>query len=79
MDKGDEDKVPCISITRVRAMVHGMDYKTIGWAAYEWQQVEVNHACLEWQEVEVAHSPHLSVLKDIVRKKYPGHIITVKD
>lgn len=75
----DEGKVPGITITRIRAMVHGMDYKTIGWAAYEWQQVGVNHACLEWQEVEIAHSPYLSVLKDIVRKKYPDRRITVED
>ncbi len=75
----DEGKVPGITITPVRAMVHGMDYKTIGWAAYEWQQVDVNHACREWQEVEVAHSPYLSVLKDLVRKKYPALTITVED
>ncbi|GJL61684.1 MAG: hypothetical protein NPIRA04_03380 [Nitrospirales bacterium] len=75
----DEPKAPKITITQVRAMVHGMDYKIIGWAAYEWQQVRDSHTCLQWQEVEVAHSPYLSVLKDIVRKKYPGHTITVED
>jgi len=74
-----EGKVPDITITPVRAMVHGMDYKTIGWAAYEWQQVKIDHGHPEWQEVEIAHSPYLFVLKDIVRKKYPDHRITVED
>ena len=75
----DEQKDLGITIVPVRAMVHGMDYKTIGWGAYEWQQVEVDHASLEWREVEVAHSPYLSVLKNIVRKEYPSHKITVEN
>ena len=75
----DEGKVPGITITRVRAMVHGMDYKTIGWAAYEWQQVKVDNDHREWQEVEVAYSPYLSVIKDLLQKKYPAHSITVED